>query len=79
MYIENRVHFDLQLGFSYQKPEFSLNGKLRSFNLADLNPVILAYTPAKINRGTADEISFSGMVYKTNSTGTMKFLYHGLE
>ncbi len=78
-YIENKVHFDLQLGFSYQEPEFTLNGKLGKFNLMDLNSVILAYTPAKINRGTADEISFSGMVYKTNSTGTMKFLYHDLE
>ncbi len=78
-FIENKVHFDLQLGFSYQKPEFTLSGKLGKFNLMDLNSVIIAYTPAKINSGAADEISFSGTVYETNSAGTMKFLYHDLE
>jgi hypothetical protein len=44
-----------------------------------LNPLIQAYTPAMINAGIADEISFSGTVDWTNSNGTMKFLYHDLE
>ena len=30
-------------------------------------------------KGTVDEITFSGTVFKTNSTGKMKFLYHDLE
>ena len=77
-YIENKVHFNLTLGFSYSKPEFTFHGKLAKFNLPDLNPVIQTYTPAKITTGTADEIAFSGTVYRTYSSGTMKFLYHDL-
>lgn len=77
-YIENKVHFNLTLGFSYSKPEFSLSGNLEKFNLPDLNSLIQGYTPAKINSGTADEIVFSGTVYRTHSTGSMKFLYHDL-
>jgi len=78
-YIENTVHFNLALGFSYSKPEFTFDGKLAKFNLPDLNSVMQAYTPAKIHAGTADEITFSGTVYKTYSSGTMKFLYHDLK
>ena len=77
-YIEDKVHFNLTLGFSYSKPQFTLDGKLEKFNFPDLNAVIQAYTPAKINAGTADEIAFSGTVFRTHSTGTMKFLYHDL-
>ncbi len=78
-YIENKVHFNLSLGFDYSKPQFSFDGKLEKFDLPDLNPVIEAYTPARINKGIADDISFSGTVFKTNAIGTMKFLYHDLE
>ena len=78
-YIENKVHFVLALDFSYQKPEFRMNGTLDKFNLTDLNPIIQSYSPAKINKGIVDQISFSGMAYRTNSTGTMKFLYHDLD
>ncbi len=78
-YIDNKVYFNLTLGFDYSKPQFSFDGKLAKFNLPDLNPVIQAYTPGKIIAGTADEIVFSGTVDRTNSTGTMKFLYHDLD
>ena len=77
-YIEDKVHFNLTLGFSYSKPQFSLDGKLEKFNFQDINTVIQAYTPAKINSGIADEIDFSGTVSRTHSSGTMKFLYHDL-
>jgi len=78
-YIEDKVHFNLTLGFDYANPQFSYEGKLVQFNLQDLNPVIQAYTPAKIKAGIADDISFSGTVYQTYSSGTMKFLYHDLK
>jgi hypothetical protein len=77
-YLENKVHFKATLGFSYQKPEFSFNGRLGKFSLPDLNPIIQAYSPAAINGGIVDEITFSGMAYKTYSEGTLKFLYHDL-
>ena len=78
-YIENKAHFNLSLGFSYTEPHFTLNGRIEKFNLADLNPLIEAYTPASIKKGVLDEMTFSGNVYRTNSTGTMKFLYHDLD
>jgi hypothetical protein len=77
-YIENKVHFNLTLDFSYSKPEFRMNGKLKTFKLSDLNSLIQAYTPAKINDGIVDEITFSGRIFKTYSSGTMKFLFHDL-
>lgn len=78
-YIENKAHFNLSLGFSYTEPHFTLNGRIEKFNLADLNPLIEAYTPASIKKGVLDEMTFSGNVYRTSSSGTMKFLYHDLD
>ena len=78
-YIENKVHFNLNLGFSYLKPEFSINGMFEKFDITDLNKVLEAYTPAKIKKGTVDKIEFSGIAKRTEATGTMKFLYHDLD
>ena len=78
-YIENKVHFNLNLGFSYLKPEFSIYGMFGKFDITDLNKVLEAYAPAKINRGTVDKIEFSGIARRTEATGTMKFLYHDLD
>jgi hypothetical protein len=79
LYIENKAHAKLTLQFDYKKPQFRFEGTIAKFNLPDLNPIILAYTPAKINKGTLDEISFSGVAKKTKADGTLKFLYHDLE
>jgi len=78
-YIENKAHFNLSLGFSYIEPQFSFNGRIEKFDLPGLNPLIQAYTPASINKGVLDEMTFSGNVYRTGSSGTMKFLYHDLD
>ena len=78
-YINGKAHFKAGLSFDYRKPQFSFEGIVEKFNLPDLNPVIQAYTPAKINAGIADEIVFSGIAEETKASGTMKFLYHELE
>jgi hypothetical protein len=78
-YIENKAHFNLSLGFSYLEEQFSFNGRIEKFDLPGLNPLIQAYTPASINKGVLDEMTFSGNVYRTGSSGTMKFLYHDLD
>jgi len=78
-YIENKAPFSLSLVFQYREPQFSFNGKIEKFNLQDLNPLIQAYTPASINKGVVDELSFSGNAYRANATGTLKFLYHDLD
>jgi hypothetical protein len=78
-FLENKVPFSLSLGFDYRKPQFSLEGIFAKFNLPDLNQLIGSYTPANVITGTVDELSFSGNVYHTYSTGTMKFLYHDLK
>ena len=78
-FIEDKVKFDMKLGFNYAKPQINIKGHFGRFNLPDLNKVLAAYTPAKIDSGIADEISFSGIVNRTSSSGTMKFLYHGLK
>lgn len=77
-YLENKVPFNLTLGFDYQRPEFSIDVTFKKFNMPDLNPVVKAYTPATIYAGTCDGITISGTAFKTYSTGTMKFLYHDL-
>jgi len=78
-FIENRARTNLRLAFSYEAPQFNFRGRIAKFDLPNLNPLIQSYTPAKILKGTADEITFSGTVYRTWSTGTMQFLYHDLE
>jgi len=77
-FVENKAPISLVAAFSYQKPQFTINCKVGKFNLSDLNQLLAAYTPAKINKGTVDEITFSGVVNRTKATGTMKFLYHDL-
>lgn len=78
-FINGKAHFKAQLSFYYSKPQFDFEGVVDKFNLPDLNPLLKAYTPAKINKGTADKISFSGIAKEKGATGTMEFLYHGLE
>jgi hypothetical protein len=78
-YLANKVHFNLSLGFDYLQPQFTIDGSFEKFNFTDLNPIIEAFAPAKINQGIVDEISFSGLAKRTDATGTMKFLYHELE
>jgi hypothetical protein len=78
-YIENKAHLNLSLGFDYLNPQFSFDGRIEKFNLPDLNKLIEAYTPASINKGTVDEITFSGTAYRSSASGTMKFLYHDLD
>ncbi len=77
-YINGKAHFKAGLTFSYQKPQFSFEGEVKKFNLPDLNPLIQAYTPAKIILGISDEIAFSGLAEQTKASGTLKFLYHDL-
>jgi len=78
-FIEGKAHFKAGLTFPYSKPEFGFEVVVDKFNLPDLNPLIGAYTPAKINKGILDGIKFSGLALQTKASGTMKFLYHDLE
>lgn len=78
-YLADKVKVNLGMRFSYLKPEFTFDGGMSGFKLADLNPIIQAYTPAKFLGGTADEIKFSGIAQRTSTSGTLKFLYHDLE
>ncbi|GAA0881218.1 hypothetical protein GCM10009119_41880 [Algoriphagus jejuensis] len=78
-YLAGTVETILTLKFSYAKPQFSFTGSLSPFDLPQLNPIIQAYSPAKITKGTVDNISFSGLAANTTASGTLKFLYHGLE
>jgi hypothetical protein len=78
-FIEGNAHFKAELTFPYSKQEFGFDATVDKFNLPDLNPLIEAYTPAKIDKGTLDEIKFSGLALQTKASGTMKFLYHDLE
>lgn len=78
-YSENKAHFHLNLHFSYLEPQFSFDIRVDEFYLPDINPVLQSFTPAKINKGTLDEMTLSGNAYHKSATGTMKFLYHDLE
>ena len=78
-YIEDKAHATLNVTFDYVKTQFSFEGAAEAFNLPDLNQLILAYTPAKINKGKLDKMAFSGIARQTSASGTMTFLYHDLE
>jgi hypothetical protein len=78
-YLENKVYLSLSLAYSYAKPQFNYLLRAGKFSLTDLNQLIVAYSPGKINKGTVDEILLSGTAYRTYSKGMLKFLYHDLE
>jgi len=78
-YLANKVQFKLNLGFSYSKPQFTFDGVMQKFELASLNEIIEAYTPANFTAGVADEIKFSGLARNSSSTGNLTFLYHDLK
>jgi hypothetical protein len=77
-FLENKVPFNVSLGFDYLLPKFSYSGSFTKFNLTDLNSLINAYTPVTANSGIIDQIEFSGVASETKAKGTMKFLYHDL-
>ena len=77
--IENKVSVNLDVIFDYLKPEFSISGTVGKFNLPELNPLFESYAPVNFKKGITDGITFSGKIFKTNATGTMKFLYHDLD
>lgn len=76
--LEKKAHFNINLDFNYNKPEFSFNGSFSKFSLKDLNPLIQSFTPASINNGIAEKIEFNGFAKETKANGTMKFLYNDL-
>lgn len=76
--LNDKVPFNAKLAFSYSKPQFTFEGHMDRFKLPDLNPLIQAYTPAKIHEGIADEITFKGVADEKSASGTMRFLYHNL-
>lgn len=76
--LEDKVQVRLDLKFSYLQPQFSFDGEIAKFDLTYLNPIITAYSPAKITSGTADEVKFTGLARRTGATGSLKFLYHDL-
>lgn len=78
-FLEDKAHFNVILQFSYLEPQFSFDARIDKVILPNLNTLLQSFTPAKINKGTLDEMAFSGNAYRTNATGTMKFLYHDLD
>jgi hypothetical protein len=77
--LADMVQANLNLKFSYSKPQFSFAGDMSKFDLASLNPIIRAYSPAEIVKGTADEVKFSGVATQRAASGSLKFLYHDLQ
>jgi len=77
--LEKAVALSLKVVYSYRKPQFSFDVKVKSFNLSSLNSLLANYVPAQIKSGIVDEIVFKGNVEKRNASGTMKFLYHDLK
>lgn len=78
-YIENKAHFNLTLHFSYLEKKFTFDAIVERFNLTELNPLIKSYTPANVNKGTLDRMTFSGNAFHRDASGTMTFLYHDLD
>jgi len=78
-FINDQAHFKAGLKFNYSKPQFNFDVAVDKFDLTRLNPLLLAYTPAKFNKGISDEISFSGIASEKMAAGTMKFLYHDMD
>jgi hypothetical protein len=77
-YLEGKVRFFMSFNFDYDKPGFSFSGSFPKFDLTDLNPLLMSFTPASVRSGVADKIEFMGIAKKNRADGTMSFLYHDL-
>lgn len=78
-YLAGKVKVNLDLNFSYSKPQFTFVGELEKFQLTAINPIVKAYTPAEFKDGTVDEIKFSGTALSSSASGNLTFLYHDLK
>ncbi|MDQ3051907.1 MAG: DUF748 domain-containing protein [Bacteroidota bacterium] len=77
-FVQDKANFRVNVAFDYLKPAFRVQGSISRFNMAELNSLIQSYTPAKINTGKVDGITFNAKVYKTGASGALTFLYHDL-
>ena len=78
-YLENTVHFFLSMTYSYKLPQYSFDGKFGAFDVMDLNRLLTDFSPNAVKGGRVDEIHFWGTAFRTRASGTMKFLFHGLD
>lgn len=77
--LENAARFDATLSFEYANPQFAFHITVEPFDLTKLNPLLYAFTPARLSTGYLDKMTFSGTAQQTYADGTMEFLYHDLK
>jgi hypothetical protein len=76
--IEGVAHLKARAEFSYQTPSFTLHAQTGRFDLTGLNAMLTSYSPASVNKGVVDELSFTTHASLEGAEGEMKFLYHDL-
>ena len=76
--IHNVVPFSVELIFDTQKDIFSYKGRIFKSDLSKLNKVVSSFAPVKIKSGLLKSITFNGFASRTDTRGSMLFLYEDL-
>lgn len=79
--VHNTIPFNVSLEFFYGLEVYSFSGHIYKSDLTKLSSVVRSFAPVEINKGRLNSMEFNGHVSRTDSRGTMEFLYNdiGLE
>jgi hypothetical protein len=76
--VHNVVPFYIELDFDTQKDLFRYSGKIYKSDLSKLNKVVRSFAPVTIKSGKINSLTFNGYASRTDTRGSMLFLYNDL-
>jgi hypothetical protein len=76
--LENLIPFDCNISLMRKNQLIKFTGSLPSFNLTQLNPMLISMAGLKIKSGISDGLNFSATGNSYSSYGSMIFKYHDL-
>jgi hypothetical protein len=76
--VHNVIPFSVKLDFNTQQDIFRYSGKIYKSDLSKLSKVVRSFAPVSIKSGKINSLTFNGYASRTDTRGTMLFLYNDL-
>ena len=76
--VENSIPFSVNLVFNYAHDHFTYQGQVYKSNLKSLSSAVRSFAPIEIKSGLINNMKYQGVINRTDSRGTMTFLYKKL-
>ncbi len=76
--VHNTIPFKVAIQFDYSAERFNYQGHIYKSNLVRMNSVVRSFAPVEIKKGILNSVEFAGHSSRTDSRGTMLFLYKDL-